>query len=149
VELSEVPEIKRSALMPYPARFMYDLVNNVQCYPEFLPWCGGVEVHREDDESMEASILMKTTGLNHWFRTRNTMVPGESIEITLLKGPFSQLEGSWRFTELDTDGCKIELMLKFEIKHKLAGAVIKPAFSRIANTMVESFCKRARDLHER
>jgi ribosome-associated toxin RatA of RatAB toxin-antitoxin module len=143
-----VPEIKRSALMPYAAQIMYDIVNDVQRYPEFLPWCGGVKVHRADSHSMEAAILMQAAGLNHWFKTRNAMVPGESIEITLLEGPFSKLEGSWNFTSLNDDGCKIELMLQFEIKHSLAAAIIAPAFSRIANTMVESFCNRARDLHE-
>ena len=144
-----MPEIKRSALMPYPARVMYDIVNDVQCYPEFLPWCGGVKVHQADSHSMEAAILMQAAGLNHWFKTRNAMVPGASIEIALLEGPFSQLEGSWKFTSLNSDGCKIELMLKYEIKHNLAAAIIAPAFSRIANTMVESFCNRARELHER
>ena len=135
--------------MPYPARVMYDIVNDVERYPEFLPWCGGVELHQSDAHSMEAAILMRAAGLNHWFRTRNRMVPGESIEISLVDGPFSQLEGYWRFTPIDSDGCKIDLMLQFEIKHSLAAAIIAPAFSRIANTMVESFCNRARDLDER
>jgi ribosome-associated toxin RatA of RatAB toxin-antitoxin module len=144
-----MPEISRSALMPYPARVMYDIVNEVERYPEFLPWCGGVEVHQADEHSMEAAILMRAAGLDHWFRTRNRMVPGESIEITLVEGPFSQLEGSWCFTPIDSDGCKIDLILQFEIKHSLAAAIIAPAFSRIANTMVESFCNRARDLYER
>lgn len=147
--LSEMPEIKRSALMPYPPRVMYDIVNDVQCYPDFLPWCGGVKVYHADSCSMEAAILMKAVGLNHWFKTRNIMVPEEKIEISLLEGPFSQLEGSWRFISLNGDGCKIELMLRYEIKHNLAAAIIAPAFSRIANTMVESFCNRARDLNER
>lgn len=144
-----MPEIKRNALMPYPAQVMYEIVNDVQSYPDFLPWCGAVRIDRQDRYSMEAAILMRVAGLNHWFKTRNVMVPGESIEIALLEGPFSQLEGSWNFTSLNDDGCKIDLMLKFEIKHGLAAAVIKPAFSRIANTMVESFCNRARELHER
>jgi len=142
-----MPEIRRSALMPYPARVMYDIVNDVARYPEFLPWCGGAEVHQADEHSMEAAILMRAAGLNHWFRTRNRMVPGESIEIALVDGPFSRLEGYWRFTPLDSEGCKIDLMLEFEIKHGLAAALIAPAFARIANTMVESFCNRARDLH--
>jgi ribosome-associated toxin RatA of RatAB toxin-antitoxin module len=98
---------------------------------------------------MEAAILMRAAGLNHWFRTRNRMVPGESIEITLVDGPFSKLEGYWRFTPIDSKGCKIDLMLQFEIKRGLAAAIIAPAFSRIANTMVESFCNRARELNER
>ena len=141
-------EIKRSALMPYPAEVMYDIVNDVERYPEYLPWCGGVKLHDSHQTSMEASILMRAAGLNHWFKTRNCMVPGKSIEISLVEGPFSQLEGSWRFTPIDTDGCKIELSLQFEVRNSLAAAVIKPAFTRIANTMVESFCKRASELHE-
>jgi ribosome-associated toxin RatA of RatAB toxin-antitoxin module len=142
-----VPEIRRSALMPYPARVMYDIVNDVARYPDFLPWCGGVEIHRVDEGSMEASISMQAAGLNHWFKTRNSMVPAMSISMMLLEGPFSKLEGRWVFTQLDSDGCKIELALVFEMKKNLTSALIAPAFSRIANTMVDSFCDRARKLH--
>jgi len=144
-----VPEIRRSALMPYPAQFMYDIVNDVDSYPEFLPWCGGVKIHQLDNSSMEASILMHGAGLNHWFKTRNSMVPGQSIEMELVEGPFSKLEGRWSFTTIDSEGCKIELRLLFEMKQGLASALIAPAFSRIANTMVDSFCDRARDQYER
>jgi len=144
-----VPEIRRSALMPYPAQFMYDIVNDVESYPEFLPWCGDVKINQLNNSSMEASILMRGAGLNHWFKTRNSMVPGQSIEMELVEGPFNKLEGLWSFTPIDSDGCKIELMLQFEIKQGLASTLIAPAFSRIANTMVDSFCERARDRYER
>ena len=143
-----MPEIRRSALMPYPARFMYDVVNDVDHYPDFLPWCGGVETQHVDETSMEASILMRGAGLNHWFKTRNSMQPGESIEMALVEGPFSRLAGRWSFTPLDTEGCKVELVLQYELKQGLASAIIAPAFSRIANTMVSSFCERANDLYE-
>ncbi len=135
--------------MPYPAQFMYDIVNDVESYPEFLPWCGDVKINQLDNSSMEASILMRGAGLNHWFKTRNSMVPGQSIEMELVEGPFSKLEGLWSFTAIDSDGCKIELMLEFEMKQGLASTLIAPAFSRIANTMVDSFCERARNLYER
>jgi len=134
--------------MPYPAGFMYDVVNDVDSYPDFLPWCGGVETHQVDETSMEASILMRGVGLNHWFKTRNSMQPGKSIEMALVEGPFSKLEGLWQFTPLDTEGCKVELVLQYELKQSLASAMIAPAFSRIANTMVSSFCARANDLYE-
>lgn len=143
-----MPDIKRSALMPFPARFMYEVVNDVSSYAEFLPWCGGVEIHQADETSMEASILMRGAGLNHWFKTRNTMLPGESIEMALLEGPFSKLNGVWRFTPVNSDGCKIELVLQYELKQGLAAAIIAPAFSRIANSMVASFCDRATELYE-
>jgi ribosome-associated toxin RatA of RatAB toxin-antitoxin module len=144
-----VPEIRRSALMPYPVQFMYDIVNDVDSYPEFLPWCGGVKIHQLDNSSMEASILMRGAGLNHWFKTRNSMVPGKSIEMELVEGPFSKLDGLWSFTPIDSEGCKIELRLLFEMKQGLASTLIASAFSRIANTMVDSFCDRARDQYER
>jgi len=126
---------------------MYDIVNRVEAYPEFLPWCGGARLHYEDETSLEASIMIKLAGVEQWFKTRNSMVPGESIEIMLLDGPFKHLHGHWRFIPLDDAGCKIELLLGFEFKRGLAAAVIAPAFTRIANTMVDSFCQRARDLH--
>lgn len=144
-----MPEIRRSALMPYPVQFMYDIVNDVDSYPEFLPWCGGVKIHQLDNSSMEASILMRGAGLNHWFKTRNSMVPGKSIEIKLVEGPFRKLDGRWSFTPIDSEGCKIELRLQFEMKQGLASTLIAPAFARIANTMVDSFCDRARDQYER
>ena len=144
-----MPEIRRSALMPYPVQFMYDIVNDVDSYPEFLPWCGGVKIHQLDNSSMEASILMRGAGLNHWFKTLNSMVPGQSIEMELVEGPFSKLDGLWSFTPIDSEGCKIELRLLFEMKQGLASTLIAPAFSRIANTMVDSFCDRARDQYER
>ncbi len=132
-----MPEISRSALLPYPASFMYDIVNQVEAYPEFLPWCGGARLHQSDETSMEASIQISVAGLDQWFKTRNLMKPGESIEIMLLDGPFKQLHGHWQFTPLDDEGCKFELLLTFEFKRVLAAAVIAPAFSRIANTLVD------------
>ena len=144
-----MPEISRSAILPYPAAFMYELVNNAAAYPDFLPWCGGVEIHHQDETSMEASIRMKAPGVNQRFRTRNRMVPNESIDIDLVDGPFESLRGRWRFVPLDDDGCRIELLLQFEIKRSFTAALFAPAFSRIANTMVESFCQRARDTYER
>jgi len=140
--------IERNALMPYAAKVMYDIVNDVEAYPEFLPWCGAARIDQEGENSMVAAILMQAAGMNHWFKTSNNMQPGERIDISLLEGPFSKLDGSWRFIPISSDGCKIELVLNFEIKHTLASAIIAPAFSRIANTLVESFCNRARDLHE-
>ncbi|MDH3761338.1 MAG: type II toxin-antitoxin system RatA family toxin [Gammaproteobacteria bacterium] len=142
-----MPVISRSALLPYPATVMFDIVNQVEAYPEFLPWCGGTRLHRADETSMEASIQISVAGLDQWFKTRNSMVPGESIEITLVDGPFKQLHGQWQFTPIDRQGCKIELTLEFEFKRGLTAAVIAPAFTRIANTMVDSFCDRARELY--
>ena len=144
-----MPEISRNALLPYPAVFMYDIVNQVEAYPEFLPWCGGARVHQASETELEASIKISVGALDKWFKTRNTMVPGRSIEIELVDGPFKSLHGRWQFIELEDNECKIELVLKFEFKAGLAAAVIGPVFTRIANTMVDSFCQRAREIHGR
>ncbi len=140
-------EINRSALMPYSAADMYAIVNDVAAYPQYLPWCGGTRIHEQTETMMEASIQMKKAGLNHWFRTRNRMEPGRQIEVSLVKGPFKQLQGNWTFTPLDDEACRISLALQFEVSSGIVGMVLAPAFSQIANTMVDSFCQRARKLY--
>ena len=143
-----MPEILRSALMPFAAEYMYQIVNDVAAYPQFLPWCGGVKIHQADNSIMEASVLMKKGKLDHWFKTRNKLQPGRLIEMTLIEGPFKQLQGCWRFTPIAGDASKIELALSFDMDKSLTAMLIKPAFTRIANTMVESFCNRAQALNE-
>lgn len=140
-------EINRNALMPYSAAQMYDIVNDVSSYPDYLPWCGGVIIHKQTDDMMEASIQMKKVGLNHWFRTRNQLVPGRSIEVKLVEGPFRKLQGNWTFKVLDDEACRISLSLQFEVASGIVGAVLSPAFNHIANTMVDSFCQRARKIY--
>ena len=126
---------------------MYDIVNSVEAYPEFLPWCGDARIEQHEDSTMRAAIQIRGAGMNQWFRTRNSMVPGKSIEMQLVDGPFRKLHGKWKFRPLENSGCKIELVLSFEFKAGLAGKLISPAFTRIANTMVDSFCQRAHELH--
>lgn len=144
-----MPRISRSALLPYPPEFVYDIVNGVEAYPDFLPWCGDTRVEQQGETSMLAAIQIHRAGINQWFRTRNRMVPGKSIDMELIDGPFRQLHGQWTFQPLDGRGCKIELTLEFEFKAGLAARLIGPAFTRIANTMVDSFCQRAHDLNGR
>ena len=133
--------------MPYSASKMYAIVNDVASYPDYLPWCGGAVIHEQTENRMDASIQMKKAGLNHWFRTRNRLVPGSSIELSLVEGPFRRLTGHWSFQTLDEEACRISLSLKFEVAGGIVGAVLSPAFSHIANTMVDSFCQRARQIY--
>ena len=144
-----MPRISRSALLPYPPGFVYDIVNGVENYPDFLPWCGGAEIEAVDETSMRASIQISGGGMKQWFKTSNRMVPGESIEIRLVEGPFKKLQGEWRFLPMGETACKIELSLEFEFKGGLGAALIRPAFTRIANTLVDSFCARAHQIHAR
>ena len=141
--------VSRRALMPYSAEVMYGIVRDVDRYPEFLPWCGGSRIHRQDEREMEASVEIRMAGLRQSFTTLNRMQPGRSIDMELIDGPFDVLQGQWRFTPIEDSGCRIELELKFKLKRGMAAKLIAPAFSKIANTMVDSFCARARELNER
>lgn len=143
-----MPKIHRSALMPYSAETMFNIVNDVVAYPDFLPWCGDSNILSQDERSMDASVLMKKGKLNHWFSTHNELKTNQSIDMKLIDGPFKKLEGIWRFHKLDADSCKIELDLEFEFSLGLASTLLTPIFTQIANTMVDSFCARAYEVNQ-
>ncbi len=133
--------------MPYSAQTMFEIVNDVSAYPEFLPWCADTRILSQTDTSMEASILMKKAGVNHWFTTKNRIDKNKYIGMTLVDGPFKKLVGDWIFTGFDDEASKIELNLGFEFAHGLGKTLIGPIFTQIANTLVDSFCKRAQNLN--
>ena len=139
--------VHRHALMPYSARTMFDIVNDVAAYPNFLPWCGDAKILTESDQAMTASVLMKKGKLNHWFSTANKMIPGEKIEMTLIDGPFKSLDGVWEFTAFDETTSKVNLVLHFEFSSGITALLLSPIFTQIANSMVDSFCSRAHELN--
>jgi ribosome-associated toxin RatA of RatAB toxin-antitoxin module len=139
--------IQRSALLPYPARALYDLVNDVSRYPEFLPWCSATKVLESTDELMVASMQVAKGGLSQDLVTRNTLTPGAQIEMNLEKGPFTQLHGIWVFKPLGEKACKISLDLSFDYAGPIVRATLGPLFNQAANTLVDAFCQRAKQLH--
>jgi len=139
--------IQHSALVPWPATYMYDLVWDVERYCTFLPWCGGSKVLETTPEGRVARIDIAYHGVKAHFTTRNVGVPGESIVVTLVDGPFRHLHGEWRFRRLGDDACKVELELAYEFASALLEAAVGPVFDRIASTFVEAFVKRADALH--
>lgn len=139
-------KLYRSALLPYSAEVMYDIVNRVERYQEFLPWCGESSVLSETEDSMKAKILMQKGKLNHSFTTLNTLQKNKRISLTLVDGPFKELSGDWVFTDLGETGSKIELKLEFSFSNSLVGMLVKPIFTQIANSLVDSFCERAHQL---
>lgn len=139
--------INRSALMPYSASQMYDVVNAVDLYPEYLPWCLSSEIKHQTETSMEASIQMKRGKLNHRFTTSNELVAGQKIHMQLVNGPFKTLSGDWIFTPLSVQASKIELTLDFEFSSVVIDKLIGPVFKQIANSLVDAFCHRARQLY--
>jgi ribosome-associated toxin RatA of RatAB toxin-antitoxin module len=141
--------IHRSAIVPYSAERMFGLVTDVASYPKFLPWCGGARVLSEQDGEVIAAIDIAYGSVHKSFTTRNLVQPGKMMEMRLLDGPFSHLQGFWRFTALDEHSSKIALDLDFEVANRLLGLVITPVFTNIANQLVDSFRKRADALYGR
>lgn len=135
--------IKRSALVAYTSRQMFELVNSIEEYPRFLPWCRSSKILKQDEQSVEATIDIAWSGIHKSFTTRNQLYPYERIDITLLHGPFRHLEGRWSFISYGDHGCNVRLDLEFELSGHLLEKIFHPIFHHIANSLVESFCKRA------
>ncbi len=141
--------VSRSSLVRYSNDDMFRLVDDVERYPEFLPWCSGATVHSRDDTTVEASIEMSRVGLKQSFRTRNTLVPGQSIQLALVDGPFKRLSGEWRFDALGDAGSKVSLDLSFEFDSRITDRLLGPFFEEICNSMVNAFTKRAEQVYGR
>ena len=122
---------------------MFALVNNIEDYPRFLPWCGEVEVRPQEENKLVATLTIQYRGVKQSFTTENTNQPPTSIKMSLVEGPFKHLDGTWSFKPLREDACKIDFELHYEFSSKVLEQLIGPVFSMIANSFVDSFCKRA------
>ena len=136
-------DVDRSALVLHSAEQMFDLVNDVLSYPSFLPWCSSTELLEQSAQHMVARLSVAKGGFKYSFITRNTMTAPDAILIELVEGPFSSLAGSWRFTVLAEDACKVNLNLSFGFKGKLTGLAMGKVFNQIAIAMVDAFCIEA------
>ena len=134
-------------MLNYSAQQMYDVVNDVAAYPQFLPWCGGVQVLQQTEQDLKASILIEKLGIRQAFSTHNHMLPAERIEMRLIDGPFSHLQGEWHFKALDAQACKVGFEIEFEVSSGLLNMALSAVFEQIANTMVDSFIARAKTLY--
>ena len=139
--------VEKSVLIEYSAAQMYALVENVAAYPEFLPWCGGTEIVKKDGDVTRAAIIIDYRGIKQRFSTENRAYPPQLIEMSLIDGPFRQLDGSWHFKALGEDACKVEFRLHYEFSSKLLEKIVGPVFHFIASTFVDAFVKRARQLY--
>lgn len=142
-------QVERSALVMHPAAHLSELVNDVDRYQEFLPWCGGARVLARDDRGYTASVDIAFKGLKKSFTTRNTMVDDQRMEMVLVDGPFSDLSGTWTFKAISPEASRISLSLSFGFSNRVVEAAVGPVFRLIADSMVESFCRRADELAER
>ncbi len=138
-----MPSISKTALVPHSAAEMYQLVDGISDYPEFLPWCGGALEQSRTDDEVRASVDIAYGAIHKSFTTLNRLQKNKMIEISLVDGPFKHLHGFWRFDALDEKACKISLDLEYEFSNLLVSMALGPAFSQIANSMMDAFVKRA------
>jgi ribosome-associated toxin RatA of RatAB toxin-antitoxin module len=143
-------------LLWYAPHEIYQLVTDVEAYPQFLPWCERVEVLSRDEQGPTARLYLAYSGIRHAFTTKNVQVADESVHVALVDGPFSMLDGMWRFVPLplpaatggvDSVACKIGFELRYEFSSAILEAAISPVFDRIANTFVDSFVHRAEQVY--
>jgi len=139
--------IDRSALVPYSPQEMFDLVADVDAYPQFLPWCRDARVLSKQGDEVTARIAFSLSGVSKSFTTHNRQMPGSRIEIRLVEGPFSNLCGYWQFDPLGDAGCKISLSLQYDFSSRVVGVVVGPVFGQIANTLVDAFRQRAVEVY--
>lgn len=138
--------VDRSALVEHSATQMYSLVENIEAYPQFLPWCSGVEIVSRESGKTVATLHVLYHGLRQNFTTENINTPGQSIEIRLVKGPFKHLVGLWRFKPLGDEACKVSLHMEYQLASGVLATMAGPVFGHIANTFVDAFVRRAEAL---
>lgn len=142
--------VQKSVLIWYSPQEMFDLVTSVQQYPQFLPWCDHTRVLEQDDNGMLAEVGIALSGIRHSFVTRNLHEPGRRVQMQLVKGPFSRLDGDWHFHAVG-DGsqraARVELLLNYGFDSVTLSKLVGPVFDRIAASMVDAFVKRAEQVY--
>ena len=142
--------VHKSVLIWYSAEEMFDLVTEVEQYPEFLPWCDRATVLERDANGMKAQVGIAFGGIHQTFTTRNEHVPDREVKMHLVDGPFSRLDGDWKFTPLGGEGqraCKVELDLCYGFDNVALAALVGPVFDKIAGSLVDAFVKRAESVY--
>jgi len=144
-----VTKIQKTATLPFSAAQMYALVNDIESYPEFLPWCSKAVVHERYDDHLKSSLTLKASKLEYTLTTENTMHPDQLISMKLIQGPFKHLNGSWQFEDRNNSHCFVRLEMQFEFKNRLLKTGLNKIFNKIVNSLVDTFSKRARELYGR
>ena len=142
--------VHKSVLIWYSAEEMFSLVVDVARYPEFLPWCDHAAVLAQDEHGMKAEIGISFSGIRQVFKTRNEHVLGRRVKMKLVEGPFSRLDGQWKFIPLGGEqqrACKVELELHYGFENAALGSLVGPVFDKIAGSLVDAFVKRAEQVY--
>lgn len=138
--------IKERAVVPYTPAQMYDLVNDIAAYPDFLEWCARSEVISHNEHEISASLFLQVAGMEKSFTTRNSLHKNKMIEMRLVDGPFKHLEGFWRF-ESHLEGTEVSLDMEFEFISSWLNFAIEPLFCKIASSLVNAFSQRAKEVY--
>jgi len=139
--------ISKSAIVPYTPQQMFELVNNIDDYSQFLNWCDSSSILNQSDDQITASVEINKGGIKQTFSTLNTLTPFQSIAMELVDGPFDELSGEWRFEPLGENAAKIHLDLQFKFKSILIDIALSPVFKNIANSQLDSFVARAKYIY--
>lgn len=142
-----MPSISRSALVMYSVEQMYQLINDVLAYPQFLPDCSNSKIVSQDESSVIASLLVSKAGLKKWFTTKNTLISNQEVKLELVDGPFNKLQGHWLLTPLSTEACKVSLELEYEFSNKMLDITFGRIFNHMTNNMVQAFTQRAKTVY--
>lgn len=142
-KLDTMPTLERSALVRYSAKEMFELVNNVETYPNFLPWCGGSRLIERGEDFYVARVEIKKGPISQHFTTRNQLSENQSIQMSLVDGPFKSLQGRWDFTEIEDLGCRVNFSIEFTFSSFLLEKTLSPVFNEICARMVDAFVTRA------
>ncbi|MCH8079845.1 MAG: type II toxin-antitoxin system RatA family toxin [Proteobacteria bacterium] len=140
-------EISKTAVVPYTPSEMYALVNDIESYPVFLPWCTTAKILSKQEESLIATLTLAMGKIKQSFTTENTMREGSRIDMQLIDGPFKHLSGYWKFNPEDQQSCHIQLHMNYEFKNKIIKYALGKVFYIVMNTLVESFVQRAQQIY--
>jgi ribosome-associated toxin RatA of RatAB toxin-antitoxin module len=137
-------EVKRSALVSQPPAKLFALINDIESYPQFLPWCTHTRVQSRTPQEIIATLGVRQGALHGEFTTRNTLETDRSIKMDLVSGPFRSLDGQWLLTPVEADGCRVDLSMRFAFKSALTGMLFEPLFAKTLGSLVDAFVARAR-----
>ena len=141
-------EVSRSALVPYSTTEMHALVDDIESYPTFLPWCSAASIAYREGAEVEATLEMRRRGIRQSFTTRNVSHGNARIDLSLVDGPFRSLEGCWRFEALAERACKVFLDIRFEVAGRAVSGLLGPVFRESCDELVAAFCRRAGEVYE-
>jgi len=140
--------VKRSALVTFSAQQMFDLVNDIEAYPQYMDGCTNAVILKRDGDWLEARLELSKAGVTQSFVTRNHLQAPERMTMALVDGPFKRLEGCWQFTPLSVDACKVSFELEFELQNKLLGMAVGKLFESVASKQVDALCERAKQIYK-